>query len=82
MSALLVASTGGHLVELMRLRPRLTGIGDEVTWVTFDTPQSRSMLAGEDVQLRAGHAAHAPSPQWRRTASPPRVSFAVDRCRP
>ena len=47
-STLLVASGGGHLSQLHQLRPRLTGLGD-VTWVTFDTPQARSLLAGERV---------------------------------
>jgi UDP-N-acetylglucosamine transferase subunit ALG13 len=48
MSTLLVASTGGHLAELHALTDRL-GVGPDRTWVTFDTPQSRSLLAGEDV---------------------------------
>ena len=47
MTTLLVASTGGHLAELHDLAPRL-GITDR-RWVTFDSPQSRSLLAGEDV---------------------------------
>jgi UDP-N-acetylglucosamine--N-acetylmuramyl-(pentapeptide) pyrophosphoryl-undecaprenol N-acetylglucosamine transferase len=46
-TALLVASTGGHLAELHDLAPRL-GLADR-RWVTFDGPQSRSLLAGEDV---------------------------------
>lgn len=51
---LLVASAGGHLTQLHQLRPRLHVAGERladqpVTWVTFDTPQSRSLLAGEDV---------------------------------
>jgi UDP-N-acetylglucosamine transferase subunit ALG13 len=46
-TTLLVASTGGHLAELHDLAPRL-GVGDR-RWVTFDSPQSRSLLAGEDV---------------------------------
>jgi UDP-N-acetylglucosamine transferase subunit ALG13 len=46
-TTLLVASTGGHLAELHDLVPRL-GIGRR-RWVTFDTEQSRSLLAGEDV---------------------------------
>jgi UDP-N-acetylglucosamine transferase subunit ALG13 len=46
-TTLLVASTGGHLAELHDLAPRL-GL-DERRWVTFDTPQSRALLAGEDV---------------------------------
>jgi UDP-N-acetylglucosamine--N-acetylmuramyl-(pentapeptide) pyrophosphoryl-undecaprenol N-acetylglucosamine transferase len=48
--ALLVASTGGHLAQLHRLRPRIAELaGRRIRWVTFDTPQSRSLLAGEDV---------------------------------
>ncbi|RKS71323.1 oligosaccharide biosynthesis protein Alg14 [Motilibacter peucedani] len=44
---LLVASSGGHLAQLLALRswwqefPR--------TWVTFDTEDARSQLAGEDI---------------------------------
>ncbi len=48
MRTLLVAGAGGHLEELVALRPRLVGISDEVTWVTSDTPQSRSLLDGEE----------------------------------
>src|SRR4051812_11132945 len=48
MTALFVASSGGHLTQLHHLRPRLKSLGD-VRWVTFDTPQSRSLLEGEDV---------------------------------
>ncbi|MFI5491400.1 glycosyltransferase [Actinoplanes sp. NPDC051859] len=44
---MLVASTGGHLAELYDLAPRL-GLGAR-RWVTFDSPQSRSLLAAEDV---------------------------------
>ena len=47
MTALLVASTGGHLAELYDLVPRLD-VPDRC-WVTFDSPQSRSLLDGEDV---------------------------------
>ncbi|GAA3914784.1 glycosyltransferase [Actinoplanes auranticolor] len=47
MTTLLVASTGGHLAELHDLTPRL-GVGER-RWVTFDSPQSRSLLEGEDV---------------------------------
>jgi UDP-N-acetylglucosamine--N-acetylmuramyl-(pentapeptide) pyrophosphoryl-undecaprenol N-acetylglucosamine transferase len=46
-TTLLVASTGGHLAELHDLAPRL-GLGAR-RWVTFDSPQSRSLLDGEDV---------------------------------
>ncbi|GGQ55957.1 glycosyl transferase [Couchioplanes caeruleus subsp. azureus] len=47
MTTMLVASTGGHLAELHDLAPRL-GVGAR-RWVTFDSPQSRSLLEGEDV---------------------------------
>jgi len=43
-----VAGTGGHLEELWLLRPRLVGATEAVTWVVVDTPQSRSLLEGED----------------------------------
>jgi UDP-N-acetylglucosamine--N-acetylmuramyl-(pentapeptide) pyrophosphoryl-undecaprenol N-acetylglucosamine transferase len=48
-STLLVSSVGGHLAELYRLLPRLEGIEGDRIWVTFDTPQSRSVLEGEEV---------------------------------
>lgn len=44
---MLVAVAGGHLEELFQLRPRLVPVDDEVVWVTTDTAQSRSLLAGE-----------------------------------
>lgn len=46
--ALLIASTGGHLAQLVRLAPSF-GISEDSTWVTFRTPQSESLLAGKDV---------------------------------
>lgn len=46
---LLVASTGGHLVELERLSRRFRPATDEVEWATFDDQQSRSMLDGQAV---------------------------------
>jgi UDP-N-acetylglucosamine--N-acetylmuramyl-(pentapeptide) pyrophosphoryl-undecaprenol N-acetylglucosamine transferase len=51
LSTLLVASTGGHLKELHHLHRRLAGIGGPFRWVTFDTPQSRSLLDGEAVDF-------------------------------
>jgi UDP-N-acetylglucosamine--N-acetylmuramyl-(pentapeptide) pyrophosphoryl-undecaprenol N-acetylglucosamine transferase len=48
-TTLLVASTGGHLKQLHRLHRRLDGIDGPYRWATFDTPQSRSLLEGEDV---------------------------------
>jgi UDP-N-acetylglucosamine transferase subunit ALG13 len=44
MPVLLVAATGGHLAQLDRLAPRIVGVDEEAIWVTFDTPQSRSLL--------------------------------------
>jgi UDP-N-acetylglucosamine transferase subunit ALG13 len=47
---LLLATSGGHLQELFHLRPRLSGIDlSDSFWVTYDTPQSRSLLKGEEV---------------------------------
>jgi UDP-N-acetylglucosamine transferase subunit ALG13 len=43
----LVCSTGGHLAELVRLRPRFEGV-DDVVWITHDSEQSRSLLDGEE----------------------------------
>ncbi len=49
MSTLLVTSVGGHLAELQSLLPRFEGLDPDRMWVTFDTPQSRSVLEGEKV---------------------------------
>ena len=51
MTTLLVASTGGHLKELHHLHERLRGITGPFRWVTFDTPQSKSLLEGEAVDF-------------------------------
>lgn len=45
---LLVASSGGHIAQLVRLAPGL-GASDDSVWVSFDTPQVRSLLAGRRV---------------------------------
>lgn len=45
--SLLVASTGGHLDQLWRLRQRFTPELTAVEWATFDGAQSRSMLEGQ-----------------------------------
>ena len=47
MKTLLVASEGGHLAELQLLSEHLR-VGERA-WVTFDSPQSRSILANEEV---------------------------------
>jgi UDP-N-acetylglucosamine:LPS N-acetylglucosamine transferase len=44
--ALLVCSSGGHLAQLLALRPWYTTRAR--SWITFDTPHARSLLAGED----------------------------------
>jgi UDP-N-acetylglucosamine--N-acetylmuramyl-(pentapeptide) pyrophosphoryl-undecaprenol N-acetylglucosamine transferase len=45
---LFVASTGGHLDQMFHWRQVLVKDGrTKVSWVTFDSPQSRSLLAGE-----------------------------------
>jgi UDP-N-acetylglucosamine--N-acetylmuramyl-(pentapeptide) pyrophosphoryl-undecaprenol N-acetylglucosamine transferase len=49
MTTLLVTSVGGHLTQMHRLLPRLQGIDSDYRWVTFDGPQSRSLLDGHDV---------------------------------
>lgn len=49
---LLVCSSGGHLFEMLALRSFWSRC--DVTWVTFDTPDARSLLGGE----RVVHAAH------------------------
>lgn len=46
---LLICSTGGHLSELVRIEERI-GINPDSVWLTFDTPQSRQMLAGRRVE--------------------------------
>jgi UDP-N-acetylglucosamine transferase subunit ALG13 len=46
--ALLVCSTGGHLSELVRLESHI-GENPDSLWVTFDTDQSRQLLAGRRV---------------------------------
>jgi hypothetical protein len=50
MKTLLVASEGGHLVELHQLSA-LASPAAERAWVTFDSPQSRSLLAGEEAHF-------------------------------
>lgn len=51
LGCLLVASSGGHLFQLLQMRdgwPR-----EERHWVTFDTADARSLLAGEAVTYAA-----------------------------
>ena len=44
---LLVGSSGGHLAQLLALRPWYQA--RTRAWVTFDTPDARSLLDGEEV---------------------------------
>jgi len=44
---MLVCSSGGHLIQLYQLQPWWSK--HERKWVTFDLPDSRSLLEGEDV---------------------------------
>jgi beta-1,4-N-acetylglucosaminyltransferase len=47
LKAILACSSGGHLLQLYRLKPWWEKA--ERIWVTFDMPDSRSLLAGEEV---------------------------------
>jgi UDP-N-acetylglucosamine--N-acetylmuramyl-(pentapeptide) pyrophosphoryl-undecaprenol N-acetylglucosamine transferase len=50
MSTLLVATTGGHLAQLVDIAARLPNDhDDEHLWVTHENAQSRSLLTGETV---------------------------------
>lgn len=44
---LLVGSSGGHLAQLLSLRPWWTDKPHQ--WVMFDTPDARTLLAGESI---------------------------------
>lgn len=52
-TVLLVGSSGGHLAQLVALE---SWYGSRAhCWVTFDTPDARSLLAGEDDVVWAYH---------------------------
>ncbi len=53
--AIFVASSGGHLDELVQLRPTLVDPNTRVTWVTFDSAHSRSLLRHEADVVFIGH---------------------------
>jgi UDP-N-acetylglucosamine--N-acetylmuramyl-(pentapeptide) pyrophosphoryl-undecaprenol N-acetylglucosamine transferase len=46
MTTVFVATSGGHLSQLVELADRMSGVETEALWVTFATPQSRSLLNG------------------------------------
>lgn len=76
---LLVASTGGHLTQLVQLAPRIEPNAERRVWVTFDTPQSRSLLASEKVEFVDFMAPR----QWARgIANLPRAVRIFRRYRP
>ena len=63
---LFVANPGGHVDELVRLADRLDTQGRHVVWVTAETTQTKSLLAGRHVEFvpsigprNAGKAAFA-----------------------
>ena len=73
LATLLVASAGGHLQELFDLYPRFDVVQDsDPTWVTFDTAQARSLLAGADV-------VYAPYPRPRDLAVTARHAWLARR---
>lgn len=59
---LLAASTGGHIAQLVRLAPGL-GATDDSLWISFDSPQTRSILAGK----RAVMVPYIKPRGWRET---------------
>jgi len=54
---LLACSSGGHLLQLLALRPAWSGY--TCAWVTDDTPDARSLLAKEDVVYAHGPTARS-----------------------
>ena len=50
MTTMLVASSGGHFTQLAELWPRIQGTSADCVWVTFDSPQTRSMLQDQQVE--------------------------------
>jgi len=50
MTTMLVASSGGHFTQLAELWPRIEDVSKDCVWVTFDSPQTRSMLKDQQVE--------------------------------
>jgi UDP-N-acetylglucosamine:LPS N-acetylglucosamine transferase len=65
MRALFVCSSGGHLAQLVALRPWWSGVHRR--WVTFDTLDAASLLQGEEV-VRAHHPTTRNLPNLLRNA--------------
>lgn len=56
MQTLLVASAGGHFEELRLLKDRLGLAPGETTWVTWDTPQTRSAVGDDEwIHIKRSH---------------------------
>ena len=70
---LLVASSGGHLCELLRLHDGWSR--DDRHWVTFDTADARSLLTGEQVTY-AAHPTNRNVPNFLRNV---RLAFRLVR---
>lgn len=83
MTTLLVAATGGHLAQLHELAARIDLARRDRLWVTFDSPQSRSLLTGERKllvpEIAERDAAGVVRAAWRarRLLRPGRVEAVV-----
>ncbi len=73
----LVASTGGHLKELYELAPRLTLTRGPVVWVTNESMQSRSLLAGQRVVFVPAQWPRNPPTALRNAARAARILTAL-----
>lgn len=56
-----IASTGGHLTELVLLAPRLRPHADDELWVTFSSQQSHALLATHPTR----YVRNTPPRDWR-----------------
>ncbi|WP_218220108.1 glycosyltransferase [Nesterenkonia sp. Act20] len=71
--ALLVASTGGHLEQLVQLESVLA-VSPQSQWMTFDSPQSASLLAGRDATI----VPYIASRDWRGVMHAARHAARLD----
>ena len=70
---LLVGSSGGHLAQLMRLRPWWQD--KPHAWVTFDTPDAVALLAGEKDVTWAHHPTTRSAKNLMRNSVQARVTM-------
>lgn len=75
MTRLLVASTGGHLAELVLLAPRFIPLASDDLWVTFDSQQSRTLLAEQTVR----YVRDTPPRDWRSVIANTRTARRIFR---